>query len=80
MPLPHGEHPFEVFNARLLLAPIIIGLLAAVLPFLIGYLFTGQLDLTQTQNSILAAGTAIASGVVAAITAQVKSAIEGKEA
>jgi hypothetical protein len=67
-------------HARLLVAPVIIGLLAAVLPFLISYLFTGQIDFSQAQNSIIAAGTAIVSGIVAAITAQVKSAIEGKAA
>lgn len=66
--------------ARLLLAPLIIAMLAAVLPFLISYLFTGQIDLSQAQNSIIAAGTAIVSGVVAAITSQVKGAIEGKGA
>ena len=47
--------------ARVLIAPIIVGLLAAVLPYALGYLFTGQIDVAKVQNSVLAAGTAMFS-------------------
>ena len=65
--------------ARVLLAPIIVGVLAVVLPYALGYLFTGKIDLTQVQNSVWAAGAGIVASLVTVITAQVKSTLEGEK-
>ena len=71
---------FTLQYAKVLLAPIIVGILAAVLPYGLVYVFTGKIDLSQVQNSVWAAGAGIVASLVTAVTAQVKGALEGEKA
>jgi hypothetical protein len=68
---------FTIQYARVLVAPIIIGILAAILPYALGYLFTGRIDFAQIQNGVWAAVSGISASLVTAITSQVKSNLEG---
>lgn len=64
-------------HARLILAPVIAGLLMATLPYVLNYLFSGQVELADIRNAIVAAGSAIGTTLIATVTAKVKSVTEG---
>jgi hypothetical protein len=66
-------------NARLVLAPVIVGLLAAVLPYAFTYLVGAKVDVSQVKNAVLAAFTALATGVTTAILSRVRKVVGDDE-
>lgn len=67
---------FALRNLKLFFAPVIIGLLTALLPYLFTYLAGGRVSLDQIHNSYLAVFTGLAGGLTASITARVKKNLE----
>jgi hypothetical protein len=61
---------------KLILAPVIVTLLTAFLPYAFIYLAAGKVDFNEMKNTYLAIGTSVITGLTAAITSRVKKTME----
>lgn len=66
-------------HLRLLMIPVVIGLLTVILPCAFDYLFTGNLEIDEMKNAIRGIGTSLVTAVVAAIAALWKEALQRKK-
>ena len=63
-------------NVKLILAPLVVGLLMALLPYALTYLVGGRIDLSQVKNALVAVFMGLGTGLTTLVASRVKKIME----